>query len=355
MKNIIEKGKIFWYMWGIFFVITLADFVYVIGIRKELLNEAPTALGLIFLGAFGLGILSFMLGVVVYAIKATSQGGITLGSLIRAGLVLLIFPIYFIVNIIRSFSKKKLKGFDQRYALTLGVLTIVLPFWILGYFLSYMGATRVLGLRYYLSHMLESESMAPSFPGGSIHKSYQYKNIVYKINPNWAYKFKRGDVVSFSNETTQKMIAEAGVSPYLLLKRIVGVSGDKIEIKGGVVFLNGQPLEEPYTLEPNSTFEKSQGELNGHIWLPFLKDCEEIMVPAGKLFVLGDNRKNSDDSRVIGFVDTSDVVDYLPYEEQKTPYYEGVTRIEHDEKWRDASRDITSAVIQKTETECASK
>jgi signal peptidase I len=68
------------------------------------------------------------------------------------------------------------------------------------------------------------------------------------------------------------------------IKRIIGVPGDIIEIRNGRVILNGAPLEEPYiSREPSY-------------------DTPRTTVPPGNYFVLGDNRPNSSDSHVWGFV-----------------------------------------------------
>jgi signal peptidase I len=74
------------------------------------------------------------------------------------------------------------------------------------------------------------------------------------------------------------------------IKRVVGVPGDEIGCDGKLV-RNGEQVDEPY-LDPGVTTE----------------GCKTTTVPAGKLYVMGDNRSNSQDSRSFGVIDRSDVV-----------------------------------------------
>ena len=88
-------------------------------------------------------------------------------------------------------------------------------------------------------------------------------------------EMKLGDIIVFNSD----LETETG-SKKLLVKRIIGVAGDSVEIKGGYVYLNGKPLQEDYTKD---------GYTGG--------EMAEVTVPEGHIFVLGDNRQNSTDSR----------------------------------------------------------
>lgn len=90
---------------------------------------------------------------------------------------------------------------------------------------------------------------------------------------------ERGDVIVF---------ARPGERDYI--KRVIGLPGDTVEIRSGQVYVNGIALEEPYINQP------------------VRQDVAARQVEAGRYFVLGDNRNNSSDSRVIGTVPAADIV-----------------------------------------------
>ncbi len=81
----------------------------------------------------------------------------------------------------------------------------------------------------------------------------------------------------------------------LFVKRIIGLPGEEVEIREGIVYLNGVALNEPYLAPATKT--------NG--------DIQKIKVPNGNYFVLGDNRPHSSDSRFWGFLPQENIVGKL--------------------------------------------
>lgn len=117
-----------------------------------------------------------------------------------------------------------------------------------------------------------------------------YENNYILLNKQ-AYNFgepKRGDIIVF--HTGLKL--ENGKEK-MLIKRIIGLPGETISIKDGNVYINGELITEEYTKD---------GYTDGYI--------EEITIPDGELFVMGDNRLVSIDSRVedVGCVKIDDVL-----------------------------------------------
>ncbi|MDQ6929671.1 MAG: signal peptidase I [Candidatus Eremiobacteraeota bacterium] len=116
-------------------------------------------------------------------------------------------------------------------------------------------------------------SMAPDISSGEY---VLINTIAYRLGHP-----ARGDVVAFRHERS---------APSVYLKRIIGLSGDRIAIVRGAVFVNGSRLWEPYVRFPDA------------------RTFAVVTVPKDALYVLGDNRANSDDSRFWGFVDQPMVI-----------------------------------------------
>ena len=89
------------------------------------------------------------------------------------------------------------------------------------------------------------------------------------------------------------------------IKRVIGLPGEKLEIKKDLVFINGEQLNEPYAyFEPDEKYTRQDQDLTD---LQPVSRYGPVVIPEGKLFVMGDNRYNSADSRYWGFVESETV------------------------------------------------
>ncbi len=86
-----------------------------------------------------------------------------------------------------------------------------------------------------------------------------------------------------------------------MIKRIIGIGGDKIEIKSKKVFINGVAADEPYAVHKDKGTTAMRDSYGPKV------------VPHGKFFVMGDNRDYSYDSRFIGYVNYDDITAKLLY------------------------------------------
>jgi len=125
--------------------------------------------------------------------------------------------------------------------------------------------------------VVRQESMAPNYHEG---QWVVVDKLSYRFSPP-----RRGDVVVFE---VYEQDRETGRREYRdILKRIAGEPGDRVRTAGGAVFLDGVRLDEPYVAEGQGA-----GTDGGAV--------DECYVPPGHYYVLGDNRRDSRDSRPAG-------------------------------------------------------
>jgi signal peptidase I len=80
--------------------------------------------------------------------------------------------------------------------------------------------------------------------------------------------------------------------PYI--KRVIGLPGETITIADGFVYIDGVKLDEPY--------------IDGAITECSRSRCDPVVVPEGQVYVLGDNRRNSSDSRIFGPIPVNNII-----------------------------------------------
>lgn len=118
--------------------------------------------------------------------------------------------------------------------------------------------------------------------------------LVDKLTPRFD-TYKRGDIVVFT--PPQDWVQNDG-TPFI--KRVIGLGGDTVEIRDGNVFINGTKIGEPYLFaaQPGDPAQPTTVPGDEHRWL----------IPTDDLFLMGDHRANSEDSRTFGTVPTKQVI-----------------------------------------------
>jgi signal peptidase I len=142
--------------------------------------------------------------------------------------------------------------------------------------------------------------------------------LVDKLTPRFD-PYKRGDVVVF--EPPEGWAVDGDRTPFI--KRIIGVAGDTIQLRDGHVIVNGKQLQEPYLFVADGAPQPTDPTGGLSTWT----------IPASQVFVMGDHRAASADSRTFGPVPVSSVIGrawlrYWPVSKLAilaTPKYDGLT------------------------------
>ncbi|WP_284640963.1 signal peptidase I [Paenibacillus silviterrae] len=129
--------------------------------------------------------------------------------------------------------------------------------------------------------VVEGPSMEPSL--------FAQDRIIIDTSYYESHNFERGDLIVFHATPSRDYV-----------KRIIALPGERIKVDGDQVYVNGELLEEPYLQEAIASAKQKGRPFN-------TRNYRESTVPNGTVFVLGDNRSNSSDSRDIGFVKLSSI------------------------------------------------
>jgi signal peptidase I len=118
--------------------------------------------------------------------------------------------------------------------------------------------------------------------------------LVDKLTPRWS-PYTRGDIVVFDPPET--WAPGGGGVPFI--KRVIGLPGDRVELRDGKVYVNGTALEEPYVYEEDGRAQPTDPTPGG---------ASTWVVPDAELLVMGDHRRDSADSRSFGPIEVSHVI-----------------------------------------------
>jgi signal peptidase I len=131
----------------------------------------------------------------------------------------------------------------------------------------------------------------------------------------YSHQIQRGDIIVFFSQEVPDMN---------LVKRVIALPGDRIHLRDGIVYLNGRPQTERYVIHSVGNYDPyrdnfpalppSPANLQTPRTLPLLlatlkdRNGDDLVVPPGKYFVMGDNRDVSYDSRYWGFVPHESII-----------------------------------------------
>lgn len=127
---------------------------------------------------------------------------------------------------------------------------------------------------------IPSDSMLPTLEQGD---RLVVEKVSYYFHPP-----AKGDIVVFSPPDQLQM--QGYEKEQAFIKRVIGTSGDIVAVNSGILYVNNQPLKEDYILEPPNYL------------------LQPVKVPPGYLLVMGDNRNNSNDSHIWGFLPEKNVI-----------------------------------------------
>lgn len=167
--------------------------------------------------------------------------------------------------------KKKNEVLEWVKAIAIALVLVILIRWLL-----------------FKPFIVDGPSMQPNFHTG---ERVIVNEILYDMRSP-----KRGEVIVFHVPSEGRDF----------IKRVIGVAGDTVKVEGDVVTVNGKTVNETYIQDAIDDAHKNNKLYNNKDF-PNV-DFKDGTVPAGHVFVMGDNRSDSTDSRMIGYVPLGDIV-----------------------------------------------
>lgn len=169
-------------------------------------------------------------------------------------------------------KKEKSEALEWLKAIVIAVVLVLLIRWL-----------------FFAPFIVDGPSMQPNFHTG---ERIIVNKILFDIRAP-----KHGEVVVFHVPAEGRDF----------IKRVIGVPGDTVKVEGDTITVNGQVIEENYIQDVLNEKHKNNELYNTESNFPNDIVTEDT-VPEGHVFVLGDNRSNSTDSRRIGFVPYGDII-----------------------------------------------
>jgi signal peptidase I len=186
-------------------------------------------------------------------------------------------------------------------------------------FISSMAAVLVVGLFIITFNIQAFEIPSSSMENTLLIGDHVFVDRITIAPPtHWApfvhyRQIRHGDIIVFLSPQTPGLY---------VVKRVMGVPGDHLHLRGGVVYRNGEPLKEPYVIHSENNYVPYRdnfpsvpaSESNAEVspgWpamVGIMKEGEDLVVPPDSYFGMGDNRDVSYDSRYWGFIPRENIV-----------------------------------------------
>ena len=274
----IRISAIVWILSIVVFVFTIAFATKgFVGVVQDTQFGNSDLFLVLMLGSMGIGSLAFSLLILAIVMKIAlekkvlrlekSLRGIFIFG-VKLCILLAILPLFLLYRVsglkgfkLTAFRSKRIKPFIARLIAIIAISLTFIPLWVGGYWVA--GTITAYQLGYVPEDMtiVGTGSMYPTWPKGTEGKTpkelakevigtagfLRYPNGLVLFDKRlFGHQIGREDIVTVEDDKTRKLTQELYGEPSGWLKRVVAVSGDTLEIRDGIVYLNDQPLKEPY-------------------------------------------------------------------------------------------------------------